>query len=79
MINPANTCDLIGHNWTFKGKKKICLRCGLVVTDDLDNRVNNLTEDTAADLQITHYLHRKQAETISKLLNSCVNIVPDKK
>lgn len=29
---PRNTCVLIGHNWSFKEGRKICLRCGLVVS-----------------------------------------------
>ena len=28
LINPANTCFLIGHSWTEKDGYKICLRCG---------------------------------------------------
>jgi hypothetical protein len=72
MITPYNTCVLIGHDWTFKGEKKICQRCGLAVSDDLDERVNNLTEDTAANLQIANYLLQKQVKTMSDILKTCI-------
>ena len=74
MISPADTCALIGHSWTFKEERKVCLRCGLVVAAGLNSPLlNPLTEETAADLQIDLYLIRKQEKELLKQINSCFN------